>query len=119
NCETLFTREFFENRKNWGCPNPAPIFIVGMPRSGSTLVEQILSSHSGIEALGERPDLDLVVGRLLAQRESVRPEHEFWISGRFEFREGLIRAFPRVVAALNCAEVHAVGEEYLELTRSR
>jgi hypothetical protein len=119
NCEALFTREFFESRKGWGFPDPAPIFIVGMPRSGSTLVEQILSSHSAIEALGERPDLDVVAGRLLARKEEGHPEHEFWIGGWFEFREGLIRAFPRVVEALNSDEARGVGEEYLTLTRSR
>jgi hypothetical protein len=119
NCETLFTGEFFESKRGWGCPDRSPIFIVGMPRSGSTLIEQILASHSAIEALGERPDLDLVVGQLLSHKDSGRAEHEFWISGRFEFREGLVRSFPHVMAALDSAEVRSVGENYLELTRSR
>ena len=45
----LFTREFFAERAGWGCPAPDPIFIVGLPRSGSTLIEQILASHSQVE----------------------------------------------------------------------
>ena len=48
-----FTREFFDARQGWGDPRPGPIFIVGMHRAGSTLVEQILSSHSQIEGSEE------------------------------------------------------------------
>jgi len=49
----VFTRRFFEDREGWGDPRPEPIFIVGMPRAGSTLVEQILASHSRIEGTEE------------------------------------------------------------------
>ena len=48
-----FTKEFFDERQGWGDPRPGPIFIVGMHRAGSTLVEQILSSHSQIEGSEE------------------------------------------------------------------
>ena len=48
-----FTPEFFAQRSGWGDPRPGPIFIVGMHRAGSTLVEQILSSHSQIEGTEE------------------------------------------------------------------
>ena len=48
-----FTQEFFDERKGWGDPREGPIFIVGMHRAGSTLVEQILSSHSQIEGSEE------------------------------------------------------------------
>jgi tetratricopeptide (TPR) repeat protein len=48
-----FTRRFFEERTGWGDPNRGPIFILGMHRAGSTLVEQILSSHSQIEGSEE------------------------------------------------------------------
>ena len=70
-----------------------------MPRSGSTLVEQILASHTAIEGLGELPDLDVVVGRLLSRKEG-GPAHEFWISGRLEFRIALVQAVPKVVFLL-------------------
>ena len=50
---STFTRDFFEERKGWGDPRPGPIFILGMHRAGSTLVEQILSSHSQIEGSEE------------------------------------------------------------------
>ena len=48
-----FTQEFFDERQGWGDARSGPIFIVGMHRAGSTLVEQILSSHSQIEGSEE------------------------------------------------------------------
>lgn len=56
----FFTRELFERRRGAGCPSRLPVFIVGMPRSGSTLVEQILASHPevhGGDELEFLPDL--------------------------------------------------------------
>jgi tetratricopeptide (TPR) repeat protein len=47
------TAEFFAARTGWGAHDPAPIFILGLPRSGSTLIEQILASHSGVEGTQE------------------------------------------------------------------
>lgn len=51
----LFTASFFAERPGWGHPAPDPIFIVGLPRSGSTLIEQILASHSAVEGTMELP----------------------------------------------------------------
>ena len=55
-CIELFTAEAFAERQG-GCEAPDPIFIVGLPRAGSTLVEQILSSHSLVEGTAELPDI--------------------------------------------------------------
>ncbi len=52
-----FTRQFLEDNTGHGDPDPAPIFIVGLPRSGSTLIEQILSSHSMVDGTHELADL--------------------------------------------------------------
>jgi tetratricopeptide (TPR) repeat protein len=52
-----FTKQFFEDRRGWGSASDEPIFILGMSRAGSTLVEQILSSHSKIEGTMELPNL--------------------------------------------------------------
>jgi predicted Zn-dependent protease len=60
----LCTREFFEQRAGWGCPDPAPIFIVGLPRAGSTLLEQILASHSQVEGTMELADIPRLVSSL-------------------------------------------------------
>jgi predicted Zn-dependent protease len=51
--ESLCTREFFAARQAVGCPDRSPIFIVGLPRSGSTLIEQMLASHSRVEGTME------------------------------------------------------------------
>ncbi len=48
-----FTPDFYQRRKGAGWPDPSPIFILGMPRSGTTLVERILDQHSAIETTGE------------------------------------------------------------------
>lgn len=52
-----FDKDFFAERENWGNKDPSPILIVGLPRSGSTLVEQILASHSRVDGTKELPDL--------------------------------------------------------------
>jgi len=82
-----FTRECFEGRRG-GCEAADPIFIVGMPRAGSTLVEQILSSHSLVEGTSELPDLPA-----LARKNP---------------------GYPKSVLALSEMELTALGEEYLE-----
>lgn len=58
------TRAFFEARSGWGIDDPAPIFVLGLPRSGSTLVEQILASHSQVEGTQELPDIQRIVHEL-------------------------------------------------------
>jgi tetratricopeptide (TPR) repeat protein len=54
-------RDFFERRAAWGLPRPDPIFVVGLPRSGSTLIEQILASHSKVEGTQELSDIQRIV----------------------------------------------------------
>lgn len=49
----VFTPEFLAARRGWGDPDPRPVFIVGLPRSGTTLTEQILASHPAIHGAGE------------------------------------------------------------------
>ncbi len=61
--QTLFTPAFVAARRGGGDPTARPIFIVGMPRSGSTLIEQILSSHRAVQGLGESPALAEVLER--------------------------------------------------------
>jgi tetratricopeptide (TPR) repeat protein len=86
----LFTPEFFTTRTGQGHPDPAPIFILGMPRAGSTLVEQILSSHSLVEGTSELPDIPA-----LAQ----------------------IADYPAALANLKPDALRALGERYIERTR--
>jgi Flp pilus assembly protein TadD len=94
--KALFTREFFAERQGWGCDAPDPIFVVGLPRAGSTLVEQILASHSLVEGTQELPDI-IALARRLGGRAKRASE------GRY----------PDVLAELSAADLKAVGEEYL------
>jgi tetratricopeptide (TPR) repeat protein len=99
--EALFTPEFFEARKDQGCPAPDPIFVIGMQRSGSTLVEQILATHSQIEGTAELPDVPA-----LARRYGAR---SFGAPGP---------DYPGSLAELDVNELKALGAEYMERTRS-
>jgi len=67
---------FFASRRGGGHPDPAPIFIVGLPRSGSTLVEQILASHPAVEGTMELPNIQTYVGELdaLGAKRDAYPE---------------------------------------------
>jgi predicted Zn-dependent protease len=96
----LFTREFFEARRGAGAGAPDPIFIVGLPRAGSTLIEQILSSHSQVEGTMELPDIPRIA-RELALHAS---------------RDDGSR-YPECVATLKPEELRGLGEQYLDHTR--
>lgn len=64
-----YDRDFFANRRRFGVGSDQPIFIVGLPRSGTTLCEQILSSHPMIHGAGELPDLARLSTRALEDGE--------------------------------------------------
>lgn len=97
---TLFTREFFAARAGSGAAARDPIFIVGLPRAGSTLLEQILSSHSQVEGTMELQDIPQIA-RDLARRDGQDEEERFFES----------------VAALSGPQLRALGERYLDTTR--
>ena len=97
---TLFTREFLESRRNAGCPAPDPIFIVGLPRAGSTLIEQILASHSLVEGTMELPTMMSIATRL------AKPP-----------RSASHTSYPLTLAELSPATLRELGEEYLHRTR--
>ena len=87
----IATPEFFAARAGQGCAASDPIFVLGMPRAGSTLVEQILSSHSAIEGTSELPDIPA-----LARREE---------------------DYPLSLPHLTAEQLLRRGEEYLKRTR--
>ena len=97
--EALFTPAFFAARRGMGCPRPDPIFIVGMPRAGSTLLEQILASHSQVDGTLELPEIP----RLVKQFRPRRPEEP--------------DRFAQVVSDLSAQELRRLGEIYLEETQ--
>src|SRR5262249_55753868 len=87
----LCTAEFFSARAAVGVPDPDPIFIVGLPRAGSTLIEQILASHTEIEGTQELPDIPRIVLEIdLAELapEDCRRIGERYLSDTREYRRG-------------------------------
>jgi tetratricopeptide (TPR) repeat protein len=96
-CKRLFTAGFFDARAEFGCAVTDPVFIVGMPRAGSTLVEQIIASHSQIEGTTELP----IVARMA---------HELAKQHGAQFYSDLL-------ATLDGAAVKRAGEAYLEAAR--
>jgi len=98
--QALFTPELFASRAGGGATARDPIFIVGLPRAGSTLIEQILSSHPDVEGTMELPDLISIVQDLAARRSHSQPSR-----------------YPEVLAELDPAELRALGERYLASTR--
>ncbi|MEP4888189.1 MAG: sulfotransferase, partial [Alphaproteobacteria bacterium] len=68
-----FDRQHFERTKGWGNPSEVPVFILGMPRSGTSLVEQILASHSRVRGAGEREEMLQLADRLSEALNDSRP----------------------------------------------
>ncbi|RAK66597.1 hypothetical protein DJ019_08265 [Phenylobacterium kunshanense] len=95
-----FTAEFLMDMGPGGCAAPDPIFIVGLPRSGSTLVEQILASHSQVEGTMELPDMMVIASRLQSRVD-----------------QGEFPDFRTMIASLTPADRTRLGEEYIERTR--
>jgi tetratricopeptide (TPR) repeat protein len=94
------TPEFFAKRTGWGDPRPDPIFIVGLPRSGSTLLEQILASHSQVEGTQELADIPRIVLDLQGRDPDLNHPR-----------------YPGVLAELAPEDFLRLGEKYLADTR--
>ena len=93
-------RNFFEQRRGWGCPAPEPIFVVGLPRAGSTLLEQILASHSQVEGTAELPDI-IAMSRKLGKKSRKNPASDY----------------PEVLTTLSEEQVCELGESYMSTTQ--
>jgi Sulfotransferase family len=87
----LFTPALFASRAGQGSNAPDPIFILGMPRAGSTLIEQILASHSLVEGTMELPDMPALAARIGVRKGGI--------------------------ASVSADELQAMGAEYIERTR--
>ena len=96
--ETFSEAYFQQNKGAEGCQAPDPIFIVGLPRSGSTLLEQILASHSLVDGTSELPDISMIAQSL------TKPK--------------IGQAFPQCMPDLSSQQlIKELGESYLEQTR--
>jgi tetratricopeptide (TPR) repeat protein len=106
--KAICTHEFFAARQNAeppgaspdGIPDAVPIFVVGLPRSGSTLLEQILASHSKVEGTMELADIP----RMVLDLQGREPDNEN-------------PRYPRVLADLTPEDIRALGRRYLSDTR--
>jgi tetratricopeptide (TPR) repeat protein len=95
------TAEFFAARKGIGAPDPDPIFVVGLPRSGSTLVEQILASHSQVESTQELYDIQRIVLELQVTPQDPRNP-----------------GYPGILADLASEDFLRLGQRYITDTRA-
>ena len=94
----VFSREFLEANEVLGNVDPAPIFVVGLPRSGSTLIEQILASHSEVEGTAELPYAGRVTTSLSRNRA-----------------DGI--NYPQAVRELGAENFSTLGQDYLDLAQ--
>jgi Sulfotransferase domain. len=99
-CEATYTPQFFSERADAGFPAPDPIFVIGMQRSGSTLIEQILDSHPLIEGTAELTELPTII----------REQGEIANRRGISFNEHLRRMTP--------GDLHALGQDYLRRSRT-
>ena len=95
----LCTPEFFAERSGWGCPDASPIFVLGLPRAGSTLLEQILASHSQVEGTMELANIPRLVGSL-GSGDKFGDTH-----------------YPGVLPQLTAEQCREFGEAYIRDTR--
>lgn len=104
--EELLTQRSFFNKENIallgrdGYPDPAPIFIVGLPRAGSTLLEQIISSHSMVDGTLELPHMLSIAQKL-----------------RRKGRQKAGVTYPELIATLTAEDRYALGKQYIEETK--
>jgi tetratricopeptide (TPR) repeat protein len=94
--EKTFSREFLAARRDFGLPSQLPIFIIGMPRSGSTLIEQILASHPDVRGAGEVQ----ILLRLVQRAASV-----------------LKTDFPEIASILTASQMSGLADQYLQTLR--
>ena len=92
----VFTADFFATRTAWGSERADPIFVVGMPRSGSTLLEQMLASHSQVEGTRELTDVPALAFELCRGRGDAK--------------------YPEVVGTLDREQIAALAQRYLGRT---
>lgn len=97
--QQVLTAEFFAARAGWGVDDPAPIFVVGLPRSGSTLIEQILASHSRVEGTQELTEIDRYAGELCGRDADCG-----------------LPLDPEALERLTARDVRALGERFLAET---
>ena len=96
----LFDRDFFLQRDGMGCDDASPIFVLGLPRAGSTLLEQILASHSQIDGTMELANVIGTANRLSGQRQ---------------YKAAL--PYPEILKQLSEEQARQLGEQFIADTQ--
>ena len=96
----LFDADFFTRHEGSGCPSSAPIFVVGLPRAGSTLLEQILASHSQIDGTMELANIIGLAHRLHSRRAMQKGER-----------------YPAILSQLSAEQLQNFGEDFIRDTQ--
>ncbi|WP_443751414.1 tetratricopeptide repeat-containing sulfotransferase family protein [Asticcacaulis solisilvae] len=99
--KSVFSAGFFAGREGWGADTAAPVFVLGLPRSGSTLIEQILASHSAVEGTQELTE----IGRYAVELGGRDPDCG-------------LPLHPEAILRLTKAEARALGERFLRETET-
>ena len=94
----IFQQSFFDARQGWGDPTEKPVFVVGMPRSGTSLVEKILASHPDVFGAGERPNI-------AAMAADLEKGHD----GVLRFAEGVKDLGFEEIASLARKDLHSLN----------
>jgi len=97
--KTFFTSEYFSRHKVSGSVPDAPIFVVGLPRSGSTLVEQILTAHSQVDATRELAGINSIVRDLMKPNQPVQEQ------------------YPQSMANLSAEQIQGLARGYLDFAQ--
>ena len=97
NQKDICTEDLFDIKKDWGHSSNEPIFILGLPRVGSTLVEQILASHSMVDATHELPNI-LATSHKLNLRRAQNKESRY----------------PDILLSLSSPQLKMIGENYIK-----
>ena len=95
----VFTLELMHHMQDLGDPSPVPVFIIGMPRSGTTLVEQILASHSKVFGAGELDQISKAVAQLSGRNDS-------------------IARYPEVMSSITAGQLRQFGASYVSVIRT-
>jgi tetratricopeptide (TPR) repeat protein len=98
--KSVCTAELFESLRGGGCPDASPIFIVGLPRSGSTLVEQILASHSQVDGTMELATIATLLKEMNYRQQKVKRP-----------------TYPQALADVKAQDFREIGQTYIDRTR--
>ena len=116
---TVFDADWFAARPPSPGADPTPVFIVGMPRSGTTLVEQCLAAHPDVHGAGELSAILRLATEAAthagAEADALRTGV---VSMNAVIRAGAAESYPECVRALDDAQIAALGERYLAYLRT-